>query len=75
MEGRRGGGALIPRGDHDLAMDQFQAQGPSRLGSQRSGSRLPADHNLSRSSGSTCGTLAIALRNFRRLPRPARSAR
>src|ERR1035438_6107950 len=36
MDRRRGGGALISRGDHDLAPAQVQAQGPSRLGSQRS---------------------------------------
>jgi hypothetical protein len=29
-------GALIPRGDHAAALVQVQAQGPSRLGSQRS---------------------------------------
>ena len=36
MHRRRGAGALIPRGGHDLALAQIQAQGPSRLGSQRS---------------------------------------
>ena len=35
MDMRRGSGALIPRGDHDLALAQVQAKGPSRLGSQR----------------------------------------
>jgi hypothetical protein len=36
MDRRHGGGALIPRGDHNLALAQIQVQGLSRLGNQRS---------------------------------------